>query len=97
MVNDLSKFKILLFPSPCQKHRRSFLALYQEDGGAPGGKYHENVGCLLRLYAPGVSHSHASPHSASKNSLLKLLFNCCYKLMAPMTSAPGRQISVVTF
>lgn len=41
-------------------------------------------------------YCYGSPHSASSSSS-KFPFKCFYEFMAPVASAPGSQVSVVTF
>ena len=61
-----------------------------------GGEAHRHVGGgLPGLLSPGVSHSDASPHSASL-SWSKLPFMFSYQFMASAASASGKQIQGVT-
>lgn len=98
MVNILSEFLIITFCPTLIEAQGIFLdSLPRGSDGIPGSKHHESVRAPIRLYPPGVPHSHASPQSASNDSL-KSLFNFCFKFIKVlMTSAPGRQILVVKF
>lgn len=64
-----------------------------ELNGVHGGEAHESVGASVRLQPPGDSHSQTSPYSAIDNPS-KWPFQCFYQFMAPVDSAPGKQISL---
>lgn len=71
--------------------RRSFLALHCEK--LVGFLGYESVEGPLKLWCPGASKFHASPHSASK-SLPKSPFKSPYEFMAPAASGPDKQVSL---
>lgn len=85
------------FAFPWKRHRESFLTLYQEDLKGFLNANYESMRAPLRLYPLGVSHSLASPWSASNNSLKLLFKSYCKFCNVPITFAAGRQILVVTF
>lgn len=85
----------LLLSSPCHSHEVIFLGpLPWKPGGVPGGEVHECVTVLWDLQASGCSRCQASPYSASRNSS-KFPFKCFYQFLAPLSSAPEEQISVL--
>lgn len=83
-------------PSPASATRVSFLNLCGENLMRILEVKPMKV-CFLPPRHPllGVSHSHSSPHSASR-TLSKLSFKCFYMFKALMTSASGRHILTVT-
>lgn len=85
------------FAFPWKRHRESFLTLYQEDLRGFLNANYKSMRAPLRLYPLGVSHSLASPWSASNNSLKLLFKSYCKFCNVPITFAAGRQILVVTF
>lgn len=78
---------------PCGSHRWSVSALHCEHLMEFWRWTSLKCGSPPRLWSPGVSHSHASVHSASLN-LSKLLFNSFHTslYLAPETSALAKQI-----
>lgn len=76
---------------PVGARRGSFLALHSKNVVESLEVKPTKVYGLSKVTFPRVSHSQDSAHSAL-NKTSKLPCKCSYKFMAPVASAPGRQI-----
>lgn len=87
-------FTMIILPLSCQSYKRIFLWVSPFVSCKIYGDKTQNSIYLPLTRVLGVSHSHASLHSFSRNSS-KLALNCAYQLMVSVASAWDKYIYIL--